>query len=226
MVKMSSELVKSTSVMDRSNNNETISVRLARYLDRIRHLETKNTQNFLKEADTRAVKQQELQTKDVDELREQYETQLQWNREKLENLMKTKLNAEEMASQRDREALEHVLKTLSVTHNQINESESRLIALEQTKFTLTDTIRNLQTSLAIEQSQAKQLQTEINRLREGLASKIEQHQQIMDTEAEDSLTLEIAQFNRLLSQEEKRLKLSTSSEIHKRRDITKNEFKK
>lgn len=223
---MNSELVKSTSAMDRSNNNETISVRLARYLDRIRHLETKNTQKFLEEADTRVVEQQELQTKDLDELREQYETQLQSNREKLENLMKAKLNAEEMASQRDREALEHVLKTLSVTHNQINESESRLIALEQTKFTLTDKIRNLQTGLAIEQSQAKQLQTEINRLREGLASKIEQHQQLVDTEAEDSLTLEIAQFNRLLSQEEKRLKLSTTSEIHKRRDVTKNEFKK
>lgn len=209
-------MVKSTSEMDPSNNNnEGISFRLARFLERLKHLESKNIENFVEETDNRVVEQQEQQTKDLEELREQYESQLQSNREQIENLMKTKLKAAEMASQRDREALGYVMKTLSVTHNQINESESRTIALEKIKFTLNDSVRNLQTSLEIERSQANQLQTEINRLREGMATKIEEHQRLMNTDAEDSLTLEIAQFNQLLSQEEKRLKLSTSSETHK-----------
>lgn len=197
--------------MDASNNNETISIRLARYLDRIRNLETESAQNVFHEVDTRLVQQQELHTKDLDELREQYESQLQSNREKMEIFLKTKLKAAEMASQRDKEALDHALKTLSVTHNQINESENRVIALERAKFNLNDRLRNLQISLNIEQSQANNLQAEADRLRTELAVKREQYQQLLNAEAENSLTLEIAKFNNLLSKEEKRLKLSAST---------------
>lgn len=203
--------------MDSSKHNETISVRLARYLDHIRQLETESTQKFLQEADVRIVEQQERRTNDLDELREQYEMQLQSNREKMENLMKTKLKEAETASQRDKEALEHVLRTLGVNHNQINESETRAIALEKIKFTLNDSVRNLQTSLEIEQSQSNKLQTEIDRLRKGIALKIDQHRQLLNTDEEFSLASEIARFNQLLGNEEKRLKLSTSSEIQKRR---------
>lgn len=212
LVKMNSELVKSKSeTMDPNNNaNETISVRLARYLDHLRDLEAKNTQTFRQEDDTRLVQQQELHAKDLDELREQYETQLQANREQMENLMKTKLKAAEIASQRDKEALEHVLKTLSVTHNQINESESRVMAMEKTKSNLNESVRNLQTNLEVEQFHQNDLLAEVNSLREELALKIEQQQRLVDEEAENSLGLEIAKFNHLLSSEEKRLKLLAS----------------
>lgn len=197
--------------MDPSNNNETISIRLARYLDRIKHSETKNAQTFLQQADTRLVQQAELHSKDLKDLRDQYEIQLQSNREQMTNLFKAKLKAVETASQHDKEALEHVLKTLGLMHNQINESESRVLALEQTKFTLNDGVRDLQTGLEIERSQANTLQEEENRLREELALKIKEHEGLVDPEAEKSLRLEIAKFNDLLSREEKRMKLSASS---------------
>lgn len=208
---MSSKLPKSTSEsMNLANNNDSISVRLARILDHQKHLQTNNNESFRREADTRVIQQQEFHTKELDELREQYEEQLQLNREKLENLMKTKLKAAEIASQRDKEALDHVLKTISVTHNQINESESRVTALEQVKGNLTDRVRNLQTSLKMEQFHATKLEADENQLREELASKIDQYQQLAASEAENSLGLEIAKFQHLLSAEEKRIKLSTS----------------
>lgn len=209
---MNSELVKSKSeTVDPNNNaNESISVRLARYLDHLRDLETQTTQTFREEDDTRLVQQRELHTKDLDELREQYEKQLQSNREQMENLMKTKLKAAEIAAQRDKEALEHALKTLSVTHNQINESESRVMAMERNKLNLDESVKNLQTSLETEQFQQNNLVTEVTSLQEELALIIEQHQQLVESEAENSLELEIAKFNELLSNEEKRIKLLTS----------------
>ncbi len=184
---------------------------MARYLDHIKRLKSEKSEHLLKEADTRLVQQQELHTDDLKELEEQYETQLRISREKMETILKSKLKSAEMASQREKEALDHVLKTIKLTQNQMNDCESRVNALEQTNLSLTDALRNLQTGLRIERSQANDLQAEVNNLQEELTLEIEQYQELVKEEADDSLSLEIAKFNHLLSNEEKRIKLLEGS---------------
>jgi len=210
MVKSQSELndLNNNNNTDKSNN-ETISNRLARYLEHMKHLKKENTKNLLEEAETRLVEQQELHANDLEELREQYETQLRENRENLEKVLKSKLKFAETAMQRDKNALEHATKTLSLNKNLINESECRVSALEQTNSTLNETVHNLQLSVETEHSLATGLDNEVKRLQKELALKIEQyqHQQEIDFE----IDLEIAAFDKLLSHEEKRIKLLTSA---------------
>lgn len=213
---MNSEVVKSKSESIDSNNNqsvnnETISVRLARYLEHIRNLKKENTESLIKEAETRLVKQKQLHNSDLEELCEQYEAQLQDNREKLEKILKAKLKSVETASQRDKDALEHATKSLSVNKNLVGESESRVSVLEQTNSALNETVHNLQSSVEVERTQANKLENEVKRLQKELASKIEEYQQLVNEEMDNSIGVEIAAFNHLLSQEEKRIKLSTTA---------------
>lgn len=213
---MNSEVVKSKSESIDSNNNqsvnnETISVRLARYLEHIRNLKKENTESLIKEAETRLVKQKQLHSSDLEELCEQYEAQLQDNREKLEKILKAKLKSVETASQRDKDALEHATKSLSVNKNLVGESESRVSVLEQTNSALNETVHNLQSSVEVERTQANKLENEVKRLQKELASKIEEYQQLVNEEMDNSIGVEIAAFNHLLSQEEKRIKLSTTA---------------
>lgn len=191
-----------------TNNNDTIAVRLARYLDHVKRLKKENVQQLLEEAENRSVQQQQVHTNDLDELREYYETQLRLSREKMEESLKAKLKSYEMASQRDKEAIEHARKTLSVVHHQINESETRVIALEQTKLTLDETLNDLKTGLELEQTNFNTLHAVSVRLQEELKLLIDQHEEEAKAEAVNSLSNEIATFNNLLSMEEKRLKLA------------------
>lgn len=186
--------------------DSNIKSRLARYLHRVRHLETENTHIFLNEADTRLEQQYELHTKALNELRDQYETQMQLNRVKIESLLKAKLTTAEKTIHRDKVTLEHTLKTLRAFYNRIDDNEAQISVLEEINSSLHDSIRNLQTSLESQQSRSANLQTEIHRLREELALKLEEYQSLIGAEAENSLSLEIAEFDKLLSKAEKRFK--------------------
>lgn len=197
----------SFSSMDPSS---TISSRLAHYLQRVRHLETENTQSFLNETDTRLAQQNEVHNKALNDLRDQYETQMQSNRDKIKYLLKTKLTNAEKKIQRDKVTLQHTLKTLRVFYNRIDDNEAQISVLEEINSSLQESIRNLQITLQTEQSRSAKYQTEIHRLREELALKLEEYQTLIDEEADNSLSVEIAEFDKLLSKAEKRFKSSSS----------------
>lgn len=211
--KMESELVETKSgLMDTNNNSETISVRLARYLNHIKREKKDNLQHLLDDVEQRSVEQQELHDNDLDDLRDHYEAQLQMSRDKTEKLFQSKLKSAEITSQREKEMLEYTQKTLSVVQNQVKEGESRLAAMEQTKFNCEEFIYDLQSMLVMHRGKVSKLEEEATRLQGELNLIMEQHQDLLYEDANDSILLEIAEFNHLLSAEEKRIKLSTTSQ--------------
>lgn len=210
LVKSSSRSSSETGIKDPSSDNQSIPFRLARYLDRIKHLESENIQTFLKEADIGLAEQQERDTQGLQKLREQYESQMCLHLDNIKDLFHTKFKTVERASQRDKVALEHALKGISVAYNLIDKNNSQISVLEQMNESLNDRISKLQANLENEQSRSIKFQEVVNALLQELAFKKNEYQKLLDADAEISLNSELAEYDNLLSIAEKRLKLSSS----------------
>lgn len=202
----SSEITKEDSPLTKE---KIIQHRLAQYIDRVKKLEVENRQRFLQEADDRLAEQQKAHANDIQELREKYEIQMKTNREEIEAVFDTKIQALENGSQRDKDALSDALKELNIAQDRVDDSNAKVVMLEQINSSLHARISDLQLALDNERSRSEKSQTEINRLREDMTLQLEEYQELLD--AKNSLAVEIAAYNKLLSGAEKRLKLSSSS---------------
>lgn len=190
------------------SRQEAIKERLARYIDCVKNLEVENKDRFVKEADDRLAVQQETHANDIQELREKYELQMKSNREEIEALFETKMKTLQNASKRDKEALTDALKEMNIAHNRIDDSSARILILEQINSSLHGRVNDLQSVLESERTRSAKSQTEINRLREEMALQLEEYQELMDKK--NSLAVEIAAYDKLLSGAEQRLKLSSN----------------
>lgn len=204
--------VKSTEVTsenDQLNAQESMNNRLARYIDRVRKLEVENRERFLKEADNRLAEQHETHANAIQELREKYENQMKTNREEIEALFGAKIKVVQNGSQRDKEALTAALNELKTAQNRIDDSNAKVVILEQINSSLHDRIDDLQTALESERSRSAKSLIEIDRLREEMAMHMEKHQEVMD--AKHSMALEISLYDKLLSDAEKPFQRTASN---------------
>lgn len=219
-------MYKSTKSSDKTTEDspltkeKIIQNRLAQYIDRVKNLEVENRQRFLKEADDRLAAQQEAHANDIQELREKYEIQMKTNREELEAVFDTKIQTLQNGSQRDQNALSDALKELNTTQNRVDDSNGKVVILEQINSSLHGRISDLQSALDNERSRSAKSQSEITRLRDEMDLQLREYQELMN--AKNSLAVEIAAYNKLLSGAEQRLKLSSSNLIaggKKRRSV-------
>lgn len=196
--------VKSTEITaEKSQLNKPASMnnRLAKYIDRVRNLEVENRERFAKEAADRLAAQHEAHSNAIQELRDQYEKQMKLNREEIEGVYNAKINAVKNGAQQNKASLNDALEELKNAQNRIDDSNAKVVILEQINSSLHDRISGLQSALESERSRSAKSQTEINRLREELALHLEEHQELLKTK--HSLALEISLYDKLLSNAEK-----------------------
>lgn len=201
--------VKSSSENNQLNKEESVNNRLARYIGRVRNLEVENRERFLKEADNRLTEQHETHANAIQELREKYENQMKSNRDEIEAAFGAKIKTVQNGSQRDKDALTDKLKELKTAQNRIDDSNAKVVILEQINLSLHDRISGLQSSLESERLQTAKSLTEIDRLREEMAMHMEEQQELMD--AKHSLALEISLYDKLLTVAEKPFQRSSSN---------------
>ncbi len=189
------------------SKQESMNNRLARYIDRVRHLEVENRTRCLKEAEDRLNEQHETHTNRIQELREKYENQMKLNREEIKAVYDTKIKAVRDGAQRDKNLLADALKELKSAQDRIDDSNAKIVILEQINLSLHDRFGGLQSALESERSRSAKCHTEINRLREEIALQLEEHQDLLV--AKHSLAMEITLYDKLLSDAEKPSKGST-----------------
>lgn len=192
------EITNGVSQLKRQNSMNN---RLARYIDRVRNVEVENRERFLKEAEEQLAKQRETHANAIQELHENFESQMKANREEIEALFDTKIKTIQNGAQRDKDALNDALEELKTAQNRIDDSNSKIVILEQIISSLHDRISDLHSALESERARSAKGQTEINRLREEMALHLEEHQELIA--AKQSLALEISLYDKLLSNAEK-----------------------
>lgn len=204
--------VKSTEVTNEKpqlNKPGSMNNRLARYIDRVRNLEVENSERFAKEAADRLAAQHEAHANAIQELREQYENQMKLNREEIEGVFNAKISAVQNGAQQNKVSLTDALEELKNAQNRIDDTNAKVVILEQINSSLHDRISGLQLALENERARSAKSQIEINRLREEMALHLEEHQELLDTK--HSLALEISLYDKLLSNAEKPFKQSSFS---------------
>lgn len=191
------------------NKQDSMNNRLARYIDRVRNLEVESRERLLKQADDRLAEQRETHTNSIQELREKYESQMKSNREEIEAVFEAKIKNVQNGSQRDKEALTDAVKELKSAQNRIDDTNAKVVILEQINSSLHNRISDLQSALENERSRSAKSQMEINRLSEEIADHWTKHQELM--EAKQSLAIEISLYSKLLSDAEKPIERTSSN---------------
>lgn len=183
------------------NRQESMNNRFARYIDRVRNLEVENKQRLLRETEDRLAEQHDQHSIRIQELREKYEAQLKSNREEIEAVYATKIKVVQSGAEQYKKSLNEALTELKTAQDRIDDSNGKIVILEQINLSLHNRITDLQSALEGERARSTNCLEEIHRLRKEIELRLDEHKETMN--AKNALALEISLYDKLLSDAEK-----------------------
>ncbi|TDG42266.1 hypothetical protein AWZ03_011325 [Drosophila navojoa] len=201
--------------VDLENQNQSLREELA-FKDQVHSQELTETRSRrqieINELDGRLSREYEDKLQQsLQELRDQYESQMRANREEIELLYDTEIQNLKAAANRAAQGSLHASEEVRMMRTKIDGLNNKLQDLENTNAGLNARIRELENLLDSERMRHNQyiatLEADLQRMRDEMAQQLQEYRDLMDIKV--SLDLELAAYDKLLRGEERRLQINS-----------------